>query len=1216
MAGKFVQGNWLLPNNVNANKQSNYSLNFNGSSYINTGFIPANNLTLNCSISAWVNMPDISNNTSSSILGTYDFGGSRARFFLRITRVSNIYKYFFGLGSGTGHIQDSSVTISNFSSNTWVHLALTYDGADVKLYSNGTLDGTLNAGNVGSYPPITSGFDGISYIGATHRTGNVSIEAYLTGKIDELNIFSRALSSSEVSSLYNSGTPGNPFDLSGDPIAYYKLGETAIGQAPGGTWNWQVPNHAQSQQAITATNGNSFTQLVTPTTQLGNTHTLSIWINSNGVANIPIGQFFIQGSISSYYNPYTNSADGIYVTTDQANSQSLPLSSIIYRSNNNELTASIGQLDDNNWHNLIIVRTPTAVKAYIDGGSELTLSGATLTASDTYLLRFLTGVYSSQGAAWPGIISNPAIWLSDRSSEVANIYNSGEPQANYTTSPDYWWKLDNSTQISAVPPTTGTTPIINYKTISSNTLTTFNSKTAVINQGYGFSSGISMLFDNQINLGTQSTVSYWLLSAPFETSKPKFNTHGGGVNIFSNFSDQVGVGTYGGAYILKGPVNDVITLEVYNSTSSSEKATLTFSQANNPTEYAKIFDLNYHNWMFVRDGSNVSFYFDNVLIDSSSSLNATNNTVLKRFSGTMGTAASPTTNWGGNKFSNGVEVDEISLFNKVLSSSERATLYNSGNAGDISSLSPSIWYNGDSVDFTNSKMLDLSGNSNDASLVNTSQGSSNTGLLTNFQQFLIYKEGAFTGGSAGTAGLALVNTDLGLHNPLYSQFSTLFNSNNFIIPDSPTTAVNNNSSISFWVKTNTTGNRHGILNKRDGGGQVYYVYVNTDNTIAIDGGGAHQFSTGTITQGEWAHVALTISSGSVVFYINGSSAGTGTVNLTADDAPTYLGSKTGGADPSNAYLSNVALFIDKTLSVSEVISIYNNGKPSDISSLLPTVWWKLGDAMYTNSSNKYLLIDSINGNNSTSVNDYAPSISADAPKVVAPGASSGLVELDKKGNAPNSTINSISYNILKTDQSVYTPKYVSQYTVDNNYSMAFDGNDIFSLGSSIDLGQTNTMSFWIYYPANGHHVVTGDPGLANNYGIYINNGNNIFYRTTTGYNLFTPTPTLNAWTHLAFTKNNNDTYGKMYFNGVEQSIVAGSQNIRYGITKFNTIGAKPDGTSGFVGKLDEFAVWDKELTADQIKFDIYGASTTANKSADFINNPNLPDPVAWYRMGD
>jgi hypothetical protein len=245
-----------------------------------------------------------------------------------------------------------------------------------------------------------------------------------------------------------------------------------------------------------------------------------------------------------------------------------------------------------------------------------------------------------------------------------------------------------------------------------------------------------------------------------------------------------------------------------------------------------------------------------------------------------------------------------------------------------------------------------------------------------------------------------------------------------------------------------------------------------------------------------------------------------------------------------------------------------------------------------------------------------PSINADAPKVVAPGYSSGLVQLDKKGDAPNSTSNSISYNILKTNQSVYTPKYVSQYTVDNNYSMAFEATDYFSLGSSIDLGQTNTISFWVYYPANGFHIVTGDPGISNSYNIFLNNGNSILYRTTTGYNNWFVTPTLNAWTHLVFTKNDTDTYGKLYFNGVEQPIGSGSGNIRYGVTKFNTIGAKPDGTSGFVGKLDEFAAWDKELTADQIKFDIYEASTTANKSADFINNPNLPNPVVWYRMGD
>ena len=965
MAGKFVQGNWLLPNNVNANKQSNYSFDFNGTNqYITLGSI--SNINTDFTVSGWINTTNLTT-SNGAFRGWFSSGtnfSSANEFAINISTLSSY--------GGVGFInvwEGNSMIIAGTSSvadGNWHHVVLTKTSTELKLYVDGSLQNTVSNSSTWTWNNVHVG------IGNSNQT--FGTQGLFDGKIDELSVFSRALSLAEVNSLYNSGTPGNPFDLSGDPIAYYKLGETAIGQAPGGTWNWQVPNHAQSQQAIQATNANNFTQLVTPITQLGNTHTLSIWINSNGSTSIPVGQFFVQGNISSYYNPYTNSADGVYITTDSANGQSLPLSSIIYRSNNNQLTASIGQLDDNNWHNLIIVRTPTAVKAYIDGGSELTLSGATLTASDTYLLRFLTGIYSAQGAAWMGIVSNPAIWLSDRSSEVANIYNSGEPQSVYTTAPDYWWKLDNSTQVSTVPPTTGTTPIINYKTISSSTLTTFNSKTAVINQGYGFSAGVSMLFDNQINLGTQSTVSYWLLSAPFETGKPKFNTHGGGVNIFSNFSDQVGVGTYGGAYILKGPSNNVITLEVYNSTSSSEKATLTFSQANNPTEYAKIFDLNYHNWMFVRNGSNVSFYFDNVLIDSSSSLNATNNTVLKRFSGTMGTAASPTANWGGNKFSNGVEIDEISLFNKALSSSERTTLYNSGNAGNISSLSPSIWYNGDSVDFTNSKMLDLSGGSNNASLIGTSTGSSNTGLLTNFQQFLIYKEGAFAGGSAGNAGLALVNTDLGLNNPLYSQFSNSFDTTtyidtNFAIPNWTKYAY------SIWFKFNgstISSYDHLIGNLSSGAnadGRAIIGFKGTNLYLNMGDGTNYWYSDNQsatpLLDGNWHHIVLNVYETGQDVYVDGSLLRTytytGSVTTgTPATANNYI-NKGGSASSNNGVDSSVdehAVF-SRLLTTAEILSIYNNGKPNDISALSPSYWWRLGDSSYTNSSNYYVFPNKI-----------------------------------------------------------------------------------------------------------------------------------------------------------------------------------------------------------------------------------------------------------------
>jgi hypothetical protein len=52
--------------------------------------------------------------------------------------------------------------------------------------------------------------------------------------------------------------------------------------------------------------------------------------------------------------------------------------------------------------------------------------------------------------------------------------------------------------------------------------------------------------------------------------------------------------------------------------------------------------------------------------------------------------------------------------------------------------------------------------------------------------------------------------------------------------------------------------------------------------------------------------------------------------------------------------------------------------------------------------------------------------------------------------------------------------------------------------------------------------------------------------------------------------------------------------------------------------LDEVGFWNTALNADQVNFDLYQPSLPAgsNKTADIANNPNLPTPVAWYRMGD
>ena len=64
-------------------------------------------------------------------------------------------------------------------------------------------------------------------------------------------------------------------------------------------------------------------------------------------------------------------------------------------------------------------------------------------------------------------------------------------------------------------------------------------------------------------------------------------------------------------------------------------------------------------------------------------------------------------------------------------------------------------------------------------------------------------------------------------------------------------------------------------------------------------------------------------------------------------------------------------------------------------------------------------------------------LSADAPGTYANGVGSDLDILDRVGDAPLSTSNSQSYNMIPDDKSPYVPAYVGLQT-DNIYSMSFD----------------------------------------------------------------------------------------------------------------------------------------------------------------------------------
>ena len=91
--------------------------------------------------------------------------------------------------------------------STWTHLAITYDGSTVRLYANGALASSQLSSNGVIVPPPANLPLPRAYIGADYLV-NPGTTDYMLGNLDEIQTFSRALSASEINSIYAAGIAG------------------------------------------------------------------------------------------------------------------------------------------------------------------------------------------------------------------------------------------------------------------------------------------------------------------------------------------------------------------------------------------------------------------------------------------------------------------------------------------------------------------------------------------------------------------------------------------------------------------------------------------------------------------------------------------------------------------------------------------------------------------------------------------------------------------------------------------------------------------------------------------------------------------------------------------------------------------------------------------------------------------------------------------------
>ena len=388
---------------------------FNGSnSYIYrsaSGFPTGNNSR---SISLWV---DNKNTTIAGIIGYGNTSTAQAFYlYLNAQGKLGVYGYFYNY--------DSNYTLPT---NQWVHLVITHDGTTTRVYANGTeqfnLARTFNTG--------TDYFR----IGGVHWNNS---SEFFNGKIDQVRIFDKALSSSEITTLYNethSSTTISTTDIFSDnsAIALYQLDGNAndTGGASG------------KYGAAGIFNGSS-SYISTPNPLgTGNVaYSISAWINLNSSSHT--------GGIYTIWDSGTTAGTYLFFKVESGS---------ISIGNYGSTVTSSNTLSTNQWVHVVVTRdTSNNVVLYVNGASDTT--GTLSLNLGNHSAKI--GALASSTQNFNGRIDDVRIY-SDvlTSTEVGYIYNNTTASIP-TDNLEAYYKLNGDARDETVPSYDGTASNVTY----------------------------------------------------------------------------------------------------------------------------------------------------------------------------------------------------------------------------------------------------------------------------------------------------------------------------------------------------------------------------------------------------------------------------------------------------------------------------------------------------------------------------------------------------------------------------------------------------------------------------------------------------------------------------------------------------------------------------------------------------------------------------------
>ena len=371
------------------------------SSNINIGGNMVNSLTT-LSVSLWVNWVDTTNSTDDYFIALGKSSSGKI-FSADITNSTGIVGFYDG----------SSVKYSTGAvpKNTWTHIAITANATALKIYLDGSLDSTHTISSLNFDSSGNAGFIGSWITGTDYE---------FDGSIDQVRIFDQAISSNQVSDLYNEAS--SAFSLN-TLQAYYKLDNSAIDEASGfdGTeTNVEYRFGRYGQAAIF--NGSS-SKIVLPNLSLGlndpSNFSFSCWFKTNSSTQDNQGIIWLNGS-----NAGARFGVGINSTSQGGDTSvyfGVGTSSFTY------INSGTGAFVANKWVHIAAIKSSIAgMSLYVNNVLKATNTGATGAANYTATGGHRIGAYktTAESSYFNGYIDQIRIFSSAlSSSQVSELYN-------------------------------------------------------------------------------------------------------------------------------------------------------------------------------------------------------------------------------------------------------------------------------------------------------------------------------------------------------------------------------------------------------------------------------------------------------------------------------------------------------------------------------------------------------------------------------------------------------------------------------------------------------------------------------------------------------------------------------------------------------------------------------------------------------------------------